>query len=67
MMEVLIQTKNIISEIKRNKKSIKKILKNHYDFDNWELPDNYYLEIKKLKKSNKKLFKKLFKMYNNEK
>ena len=67
MIGLLIQTKEIISEIKRNKKEIKKILKNHFDFDNWELPDNYYLEIKKLKKSNKKLFKKLFKMYNNEK
>jgi len=67
MIEVIIKTKEIISEIKRNKKTIKNILKNHFDFDNWELPDNYYLEAKKLKKRNKKLLKKLFKIYNNEK
>ena len=46
---------------------IKKIVKNHYDFDCWELPDNYYKEVKKLKKRNKKLLNKLFKIYKNEK
>ena len=67
MIEVLIETKKIISEIKTNKKEIKKILKNHFDFDCWELPDNYYLEVKKLKKRNKKLLNKLYKIYSNEK
>ncbi len=67
MIGLLIQTQIIISEIKRNKKAIKNILKNHFDFDCWELPDYYYREVKKLKKSNKKLMNKLFKIYNNEK
>ena len=67
MIDILIKTKTIISEIKRNKKCIKKIKNNHYDFDVWELPEKYYHEVKKLKKRNKKLMKKLFKIYNNEK
>ena len=67
MIGLLIQTKEIISEINRNKKAIKKIVKNHYDFDCWELPDNNYQEVKKLKKRNKKLLNKIFKIYSNEK
>ena len=60
-------TYNIVNIIKKNKAQIKFICENFYCFENWELPEEYYQEVKKLKKQNKNLLKQLFKLYENEK
>jgi hypothetical protein len=60
-------TYNLLGIIKKNKEQIKFIYEHFYCFDNWEIPEEYYQEVKKLKKQNKELLNQLFKLYENEK